>query len=467
MTTSEQHFRSGDTTTLSVHDLGEGGEGIGKLSNGLTCFVPGLLPGESGEIRIQTLKKNYATGKLVARTVVSPDRVEPPCPYFVNCGGCQLMDLSLKAQADLKTRQVEEAFKRISGIADFSVKVQTIFHSPEKLSYRNKLTLPVKGSSRDAIIGFYQRGSHEAVDIRECLVGRMPHKEILRALREWIAEKRIPIYVEKLSEGLLRHIVIRSSADGKQIMVVLVAKDEISALRSAAQVFFSRDGLPSREVTSLYLNINDDKGNVILGKKNILLGGEAWIKEKVAGLSSHAGPDSFSQLNPAVAEALYLYVRDQVPAETKSLVDLYCGAGILTLLLAQKIQAAGGNAVGVEYSQISIQLAKINAQENKIDNAKFVQADAKLGFEKVLKEGAVPEVVILNPPRSGVDKELLTLVASSGATKIIYVSCKPSTLARDTGILTGLGFTLKSLQPFDMLPQTTHVETVAVLEKQI
>ncbi|MBL8992540.1 MAG: class I SAM-dependent RNA methyltransferase, partial [Spirochaetia bacterium] len=178
-----------------------------------------------------------------------------------------------------------------------------------------------------------------------------------------------------------------------------------------------------------------------------------------------AGPDSFSQLNPTVAEKLYLHVAEAVPENTKNLVDLYCGAGILSLLLAKKIAAAGGKVIGVESSGISNELAGVNAHENKVANAKFVRADARVGFEKIVKDGTSPEVIVLNPPRSGVEKELLEQIADAGVTKIIYVSCKASTLARDLGILAGRGYKLSNVQSFDMLPQTTHVESVAVIEK--
>lgn len=453
--------RVGDVAEVAVQDLGEGGEGIGKLPDGITCFVPGLLPGESGKVRISVRKKNYATAKLLERTFTSKDRVEPHCPYFEECGGCQIMHLKDEAQLGLKRVQVEQALKRISGIA---AEVPPLIPSPSVLAYRNKLSLPVKGTSREPFIGFYKRGSHHVVDIAKCRVGLMAHEGILKTLKEWIAEKRIPLYVEKIGEGLLRHVVIRSSRDGKKIMVVLVVREEEPVLRSAAQLFFNREGLPSREVTSLYLNVNEEEGNAILGKKSMLLGGEAWIVEQVAGLSSHAGPDSFSQLNPAVAEKLYLHVAEAVPENTKSLVDLYCGAGILSLLLAKKIAAAGGKVVGIESSGISIELAGVNRHENKVENARFVRSDARVGFEKLLKEGA-PEVVILNPPRSGVEKELLEGIAEAGVGKIIYVSCKASTLARDLGILASRGYKLVKIQSFDMLPQTTHVESVAVIEK--
>ncbi|MBL8992045.1 MAG: class I SAM-dependent RNA methyltransferase, partial [Spirochaetia bacterium] len=262
--------RPGDITEVAVQDLGEGGEGIGKLPDGLTCFVPGLLPGESGKVRIAVRKKNYATGKLLERTFTSSERVEPPCPYFEECGGCQIMHLRDAAQLEMKRSQVGQALQRISGI---SIEVPPLIPSPSMLGYRNKLSLPVKGTSREPLIGFYKRGSHHAVDIAKCRVGLMAHEGILRTLRTWTSEKRIPIYVEKIAEGLLRHIVIRSSRDGSKIMVVLVVREEVPVLRSAAQLFFNREGLPSREVTSLYLNVNENEGNAILGKKSMLLGG--------------------------------------------------------------------------------------------------------------------------------------------------------------------------------------------------
>lgn len=444
---------------ITARDLGEHGEAIAALDDGMTCFVPGLLPGESGRVRLVQKKQKYALAELAERLTSAEGRREPPCPKFPECGGCQLQHWDEAHQRAWKRGLVSAALERIGG---FQVDVPPVLEAPRAFGWRNKLSFPIRWGAGKALIGFYRQGSHHVVDVDECPIGAMPHREILTAVKRWIATQRISVYDEASGRGLLRHLVLRSTLDGSRILAILVVSRRDSSLDSFREVLQPAGGEPLAH--GVFLNFQPKPGNAIFGSETIRQSGTPTLTENLSGIKFSLSPLSFFQMNPAQAARLYETALAQVPVETRTVVDLYCGTGTLTLLAAARL-AKEARVFGIEGFAESIKDARGNAQENGLQHVSFIAADAFRGLEKILKDGTLPEVILLNPPRTGAEAGVLDGISRSGASRVIYISCKPATLARDLKILATHGYRLTFVQPVDLFPQTTHVETVAVMER--
>jgi len=443
--------------TVTARDLGEHGEAIATLEDGMTCFVHGLLPGESGRVRVVQRKPKYALGELVERTDTAPGRRPAPCAHFPECGGCQLQHWEESHQREWKRKLVLAALERIGG---FEIEVPAVLPSPRDLGWRNKLSFPLRWGAGKALIGFYRQGTHHVVDVEACPVGAMPHAEILAAVKRWIATERISLYDEATGKGLLRHLVLRATLDGRRLLAVLVASRADPSLESFREVLQP----PGKEPLAhgIHLNLQPKPGNAIFGAETRRLAGETSLTENLGGLAFQLSPLSFFQMNPAQAERLYEAALSQLPAGTRCVVDLYCGTGTLTLLAAARLPK-DARIIGIEGHEGSVEDARRNAEANGLSHVSFRASDASRGLEKVLHEGISPEAILLNPPRTGAEGAVLDAILRSAAARVIYISCKPATLARDLKILGTGGFRLASVQPVDLFPQTTHVETVAVM----
>ena len=441
---------------LEIENLGSNGEGIGRRDN-LTVFVEGALPNEEILAEVQQNKKNYAVAKLIKILRESDDRVKPFCPIYDECGGCQLQHLSYAAQLKYKRQQIIDALEHIGKI--FDVEVFDTLGMENPLCYRNKMQFPVAREKNNLIVGCYVRGSHKIIDTDSCMIQREGMDEVLTAVKKILQKFNISAYDEDTHRGVLRHVMSRIGFNGEIMIVLVTATKNLPAEKNIVRAI--RHALP--KVSSVQQNIQTFHNNVILGRETKILYGKPTIKDKICGLTFNISARSFFQVNTAQAEVLYkvaLNFAELTGRET--IIDAYCGIGTITLFMAKFAR----KVYGIEIVPTAIEDAKKNARENNIRNAEFFAGDAVKIIPKLFREGVRADLVIVDPPRAGCDKKVLEIFAAMNPAKIIYVSCNPATLARDLAILRELGYLAKKIQPVDMFPFSSHIESVTLLESQ-
>ncbi len=440
-------LQNDDEITLLIDGLGHSGEGVGRL-DGLTIFVDGALPGETVKARLFRVKKTHAFAKLESVITPSPHRVKPPCPIFGKCGGCQIMHLSYTEQLKFKKKRVADAMQRIGKI-DPSIVLDPV-PSPLEFGYRNKIQLPVRDLGGPTL-GLYAKNSHDLVSVDRCLIHCDLGEEVFKELKSLVKASKLEPYDQERGKGELRHVLIKSAIHTNEVLVLFVTNRRAStALKTLSRAVF--DTIPA--VKGVVHNVHKQKDNVILGDTYQTLEGASYIQEKLLGLTFSISPASFFQVNPLQAENLYLKALEWADVKPEDTVlDAYCGVGTLSLIFAKKAK----KVIGVESVSEAIKDAKKNAKRNKIDNVSFVCAPAET-FIHTLES---IDVLLLNPPRKGCDPAFLEGVKKLAPKKIIYISCDPATLARDLRLLDT--YKPVQVQPFDMFPQTSHVECVVEL----
>lgn len=428
----------GEEIEIQIDRLGINGEGVGRFED-LAVFVEGALPGEKVKARIYERRKSFARARVLHFFNQALGRVEPSCPLFGRCGGCQLMHLDYEQQLEAKRSRVIDAIKRIGKI---EIDVLPCIPSPQPLGYRNKIQLPVGEKHR---LGLYARNTHDLIEIEKCGIHCSLGEKAFHQIQKIL--KNCPPVED------LKHILIKTAIHTEQVLIVLITKSERSPTFLANRIFQSMD-----EIKGVVQNINPSERNTILSSNFRLLAGEGWIEEKLCGFCFKVSPASFFQVNPLQAEILYNQVLlfAQLTGQERVL-DAYCGVGTLALLLAKEAK----EVIGIEIVAEAIVDAKENARKNAIENVFFFCAPAE---EKIGSLDPI-DVAVLNPPRKGCEMIFLKALAEKNPDRIVYVSCDPATLARDLQILKQLGYQLKVVQPFDMFPQTVHVECVALLYK--
>ena len=437
---------------IKIHSLGSSGEGVGKLDE-LIIFVEGALPGEEVLAEVQTRKKNYAVAKLLEVLKPSPERTEPFCPLYKDCGGCQLQHLNYPAQLKWKRQQVVDAVERIGKIS--GVKILDALGMENPLRYRNKMQFPV---GKNLKIGCYARGSHKIIDTSSCMIQNAKNDEILAAVRKIATKFNIQPYNEDTHKGFLRHVMGRVGCNGEFMIVLVTANKNFPNEKNFIRALLKE--LPN--VTSIQQNVQTFHNNVILGRDTKILYGKPTIHDKIGELTFNISARSFFQVNTAQAEILYKTALDFAEIRGNELIiDAYCGTGTISLFIAKKVR----KVIGIEVVSSAISDAIKNSRQNHIKNAEFIVGDAVKVIPKLFNDGIYAEIVIVDPPRAGCDKKVLETFAAMKPEKIIYVSCNPATLARDLKILDELGYKTKKIQPVDMFPFTSHVESVAKLVK--
>ncbi len=441
---------------IEISGLGSSGEGVGDFQ-GFTIFVNGALPGEKISAKIETVKKNYAVGRLEKILRESPDRVKPVCPIYEKCGGCQLQHLNYPAQLVWKRRQVEDAIKRIGKLKDVEIFDTLGMENPFR--YRNKMQFPVGKTKTGISVGCYAAGTHEIIDTNSCLIQNEINDKILAAVRK-VAEKfEITPYNEDTGRGILRHVMGRVGLDGEFMVVLVTATEKIPNGKNFVRAL--TEELP--EVKSIQQNIQTYRNNVILGRETKILYGKPTIKDKIGDLKFNISARSFFQVNTSQAEVLYKIALNFAELNGGEIViDAYCGTGTISLFLAKAAQ----KVFGIEIVSSAVNDAKKNARENNVRNAEFIVGDAIKVIPKLFKSGIYADVIVTDPPRAGCDKKVLETFAAMEPEKIIYVSCNPATLARDLAELENLGYRTKKIQPVDMFPFTSHIESVAQVFRQ-
>jgi 23S rRNA (uracil1939-C5)-methyltransferase len=442
--------RLGQRVKVTIERLGIYGEGVG-YSYGYTLFIDGALPGEELRARVHESHKNYGRAHIVKTISASPHRVAPVCPLFGKCGGCQIMHLAYPQQLESKQKRVDDALQRIGKFT--GVEVAACEPSPSQLAYRNKIQLPVSPGENGMRLGLYAHDSHDLVEIERCKIhcalGEEAYAHLLRILKD----SKLTAYDPKTGEGDLRHVIIKTAVFTSQILIVLVTTQiDSPALNSVARKLLG--AMPA--IKGVVQNINTASGNSVLGSEYRTLAGEPVIEEKLCGLFFKVSPASFFQVNPEQAEKLYERVLALAALTgTERVLDAYCGVGTLSLILAKQAK----EVVGVECVAEAIVDAKENAKRNALTNVTFECAEAET-FIQTLQQ---TDVAILNPPRRGCEPSFLERLVVLQPKRIVYVSCDPATLARDLAYLAANGYKIEVVQPFDMFPQTAHVECVVSL----
>ena len=459
----------GQTAELDVTGINQEGQGIARL-DGLAVFVPQAITGDRAVIRIEKKLSNYAVGSLVSLVASSPDRIVPPCPQAAECGGCSLQMMNYPAQLRQKQLQVTEALRRIGKVPDIDRLVRPIIGMDQPWEYRSKVQFPVAGSAAEPQIGFYANRSHRVIHTPICPVQPPVCDAIRETVAEHIRSQRIEPYHENSHNGLLRHVVIRIGFFTGQVMVILVlngeslpGQDELHAKLRETITSCSDPKLPPLELSSLYINVNRERTNLILSQDCRLLAGQPWIEEEILGLRYRISPLSFFQVNPRQTERLYASALEMADLSgNESVLDLYCGTGSISLLLARKAR----QVTGIEIIPEAIDDARVNARINNIANVRFEVGLAEQLLPQLISEGLAADVAVVDPPRKGCDRALLDALIQAQVGRIVYVSCNPATLARDVAVLQTGGYAVKDVQPVDMFPWTGHVETVVLMSRE-
>ena len=442
---------------VDIVDIGQGGVGIGKYE-GFTVFVDGGLVQDKIKVKITKSKKNYAVGDIVEIIEKSPFRVERKCSESLRqCGGCQIQELDYQKQLDVKTNEVKQVISRIGKLDDVVIHDTLVMEHPFR--YRNKAQFPIQKKDNMPVIGFYKKKSHDLISTDECIIQHEVNDKIIKIIKTYIRAYNVSIYDEKTHKGLLRHLVTKVGFTTGEVMIVLVANGKkLPYLKELASVL--KENIPGFK--TLVVNVSTQKTNVILGKENIVAYGDGMIRDYIGELVFEISPLSFFQVNPLQTEVLYNKALEYANlGENDTVFDIYCGIGTISLFLAQKAK----KVYGIEIVEDAIKDAKRNAKINNMDNVEFYVGKAEEVVPKMYKEGKRANVVVVDPPRKGCDEKVLDTIVSMEPDRVVYVSCNPSTLARDLAYLNERGYKCHEIQPVDMFPHSVHVENVAWLSR--
>ncbi|SDK36452.1 23S rRNA (uracil(1939)-C(5))-methyltransferase RlmD [Sediminibacillus albus] len=445
--------KKNQTIELSFQDLTHEGAGVGKV-DGYPLFVPYALPGETAKVKVVKVNKNFGFGKLLDIKDVSPERVEPPCDVYIQCGGCQLQHMSYSLQLEMKQNQVKNALRKIAHLED--VPVHPVIGMEDPWRYRNKVQIPVGERDGELITGFYQKRSHKIIEgMDRCVIQDEVNDRMVEVVRRMADRLGISAYDEESDKGVLRHIMVRTGQQTGETMIVLITRtDELPKQEEIVKEI--HETYP--HVKSIVHNVNKKKTNVIFGKDTNVIWGNEYIYDNIGDIKFAISAKSFYQVNPPQTKRLYDTALEYAALTGgETVVDAYCGIGTISLFLAQQAK----KVYGVEIVQEAIADAKKNAKLNHIENAEFYVGEAEKVMPWWTAQGLRPDVIVVDPPRKGCDEALLEAMITMKPERIVYVSCNPSTLARDLRILEDGGYETKQVQPVDMFPQTGHIEAVA------
>lgn len=450
-------IEKGQEFPLTIKRLGINGEGVGYFKRQVV-FVAGALPGEEIVVTVTDVKEKFSEAKIKKIRKKSADRIEPPCPIYEKCGGCQLQHLDYKAQLSEKKDIIRQAFERHTKLSSDKLPLKDTIGMENPWNYRNKSQLQVGQNQGEVIAGLYGMNSHQLIDISECMVQHSATNKVTQTVKAILQDLNISIYNERKRKGVVRTIVTRVGFSTGDVQLVLITATKDLPRKELILEEIKRR-LP--EVKSVLQNINGRKTSLIFGNETIHLDGEEVIQEVLGDLSFELSARAFFQLNPLQTVKLYDEVKKAANLTgAEKLVDAYCGVGTIGLWLAPYVKELRGMDVIPE----SIEDAQRNAEKHGFGHAHFEVGKAEEILPKWLKQGWRPDVFVVDPPRSGCDHQLLEAMIQVKPKRIVYVSCNPSTLAKDVAQLLQAGFKLESLQPVDMFPHTAHVETVALIE---
>ncbi|MCS1350033.1 23S rRNA (uracil(1939)-C(5))-methyltransferase RlmD [Mechercharimyces sp. CAU 1602] len=440
---------------LPIKRMGINGEGVGFYQRQVV-FVEGAIPGEHVLARVQEVKRQFVRASLLKIIKRSPARINPPCPVYDECGGCQLQHMSYEKQLVEKRELVKEAFSRYTRIRNLPLEETVGMNAP--WAYRNKAQLPLQKVGDRVAMGMYSAQSHRLVEIGDCGVQHEQVNKVLELARRELESLGVPIYHEKKHKGAIRHLVARVGFTTGELQVVVVSRTSDFPQQ---QAFISRLITQFPAITSVVLNVNPIKTSRIFGTESRVLWGKEKIEEKLGDLTFRLSALSFFQLNPQQTVQLYRQVERVANLQgAETVIDAYCGAGTIGLWLA----ASAERVIGMDTTKEAIVDANENAQHNGITNVEYHVGAAEKLIPKWMKAGLQPDVIVVDPPRTGLGEPLRTALVQSPIPRLIYVSCNPSTLAKDCAELVRAGYRVKQVIPVDLFPQTAHVEAVCLLE---
>lgn len=443
--------REGQLCRLVIDGYASDGAGVARL-DGMVVFVQGGIRGEACDVRLTHVGRSALWGRVEEVVNPSPARIFPRCLHYTKCGGCQFRHMNYAEELEAKRIRVEDALRRLGGA---EIHVSAILGAEQVDRYRNKAQFPVAKGPR---IGFYRPRSHDVIDVDDCLLQGEAAARLRGAVKEWMAEYSIPAYNERTFTGLVRHVYVRTNRAGRSLCCLLVNGRGVP--REAELVRALRRAEPN--LAGIVLGVNEKHNNVILGDSYRALWGEDFLSDTLCGLTFRLSVPSFYQVNPAQTEVLYGKALEFAGLTgTETVLDLYCGIGTISLVMARK----AGMVWGAEVVPQAVDDAIANAQRNHIENARFLCADAGEAARYLGGEGVRPDVVCVDPPRKGLAEDVVDTIADMGPERVVYVSCDPGTLGRDVKRFAGRGYTLKKAVAVDMFPRTAHVETVVLLSK--
>ncbi len=443
--------------SLRCERLGAQMEGV-CFFEGQTVFVPGALPGADVEVRATLGQQRSAVARLERVSSPAPQRVQPPCPHYRLCGGCAAQHMSYELTLEQKRQQIEDCLRRIGGFSPEEGFVPPVLGALQPYRSRNKTSLPVAGTWDAPQIGFYRRRSHQVVPISDCLIAMDGLPPILGCIADWMQRSHITPYHEETGKGLLRHVVVRRAKSG-DALVLLAATSE--SLPGAEQLWQQLTQC-AKGVRGLHVTLNRRRDNVILGESSRCLFGEETITETLLRLAFEIAPLSFFQVNPAQTERLYQQALDFADLRPGDLcVDAYAGAGTIALCMAR----TAAHVIGIEIVPQAIDAARRNARRNGLTNADFIVGAVEQELPRLVSQGLRPDVVVLDPPRKGVEQPVIDAVLAARPRRVVYVSCHVPSQARDLALLAQGGYRLTRTQGVDMFCYADGVENVALMER--
>ena len=438
-----------------ITDYTAEGQGVAHIE-GCAVFVPNAIAGEKVTVRIEVAKKNWAAGKIVQILEKSPHRVNRECPVAKLCGGCDFWHMDYEEETRLKAQRVRGNLNRMAGE---DLETLPILAAPTCHGYRNKAQYPVAQEKGRAFAGFFRAGTHNVVENKRCLILPEETDKVKDAVMDYVNQFRVSVYDEAAHKGLLRHIYVRRGVESGQILVCLIVNGR--QLPKTDALIARLQKIPG--FTTLVLGVNTRKGNAILGDEFITLYGEGFIEDTLCGLNFRLSPRSFYQVNHHQAQRLYRAAIEQAEiTKEDTVLDLYCGVGTITLCMA----SAAGKVIGVEVVEQAVEDARDNAKRNGIENAEFFCGDAGQAALALEKQGIKADVVVVDPPRKGLNADTIEALSRFAPRRIVYVSCDPATLARDVALLKERGYKLKNAMAADLFPRCAHVESIVCLVRE-
>ena len=438
-----------------ITDYTTEGQGVAHIE-GCAVFVPNAVAGERVKVRVTLVRKTWAAGKITEILEKSPHRVNRACPVAKLCGGCPFWHMDYEEECRLKAERVKNCLNRIGGE---NLEEVPILAAPTCEGYRNKAQYPVAWEKGRAYAGFFKEGTHEVVQMDRCRILPEETDRVKAIVMDYVNKNKVSVYDEATHRGLLRHIYVRRGAVSGQILVCLVVNgDGLPKLPALIEALKAVPGF-----TTLVLSVNTRKGNAVLGDKFVTLYGPGYIEDTLCGLNFRLSARSFYQVNHAQAQRLYETAIAMAGITKNDLVlDLYCGVGTITLAMA----SAAGKVMGVEVVPQAIEDARDNARRNGIENAEFFCADAGAAALELEQKGIRPDIITVDPPRKGLNSDAIEAIDRMNPKRLVYISCDPATLARDTALLKERGFRLEKAIAADLFPRCSHVESIVCLSRK-
>ncbi len=448
-------LRKNTVHTLEISGYTAEGMGVARLE-GRVIFVPYTIRGERWKVRLEKVNKNVAWGRGVELLFTSPERVEPDCPLFGRCGGCQFRHMTYAEELRAKGRRISDALERVGHT---TLDLPPVLGAEDPIRYRNKVQFPVARGKKGLSVGYYRGRSHDVLDAPDCPLQPEAVTRLRAAFKDWMEAYNVPAYDEGTGKGLIRHLYVRTSSRGESLVCVVANGDKLPHGDELAEALRRAES----GLAGLVLSVNTRDTNVILGDKYAVLWGRDWLEEELCQLSFRLSVPSFFQINRAQTEALYGVALDLAGLTgTETVLDLYCGIGTISLALARR----AGRVIGAEIVPQAIGDAKENARRNGIRNVEFFCGDAGAVAQKLGAEGIRPQVICVDPPRRGLGPEVPAILAGMAPKRIVYVSCDPATLARDVDRFAQIGYRAVKGQGVDLFPRTAHVETACLLVRE-